>query len=251
MTAIKLAGDSFSGSGKIWDKEKGLARTLRALAVDNARRVSRDANISAFTDNSTGTAGDGFVDIPSSFDTFNASSAGGVPVSGFNTALGKVRDAQLVIANQLNLYRTKLGLPVLTVAGGTEVTPGTIPALDKTLSNASGTSAASHASFAAAVKVVKANQVKLTRAFAELETAVGLDTTPSGLRTSGISGVTLPAIPAVTAAAASPNTISVANGDGIAVLVYVANNVATLAAKFATFNTSAKATSHGLAVVAG
>lgn len=218
----------FSGSGRVFDRQIGLAAILRSMAVDNAIiRLAADEP-EGLTDNSTGTATLGYAAFPKTFSAFDASAGGGVQNTGFNTALGSVRNAHAVIAANIAGIRAALGLPALTVAEGTVATADTVAAVTKTATAGQGTAAVSFASFRASVAALAANQGVLAKAVAEIRAAVGLDTSMGVLDWGGEPNYVLAAIPA-TAANAAAGDPSVALADGTAVLTAAANNIATFA----------------------
>lgn len=236
MAAIIVKKGNFTGAGNLYAAgnpgDATLDNVIRGLAVDNARLKLQVSGILDFTDNSTGTAGASLVNLVDTPALFNASSAGGASLSGLNTAIGKVKNAQKVVANALNLARTALGLVSITASEGTEAAASTIPALDKTVTSTSGTSAVSFLSYVAAAYAMKSNQRKLLRALNEVLVANGSDKVLAAFLGSVSDDFTLLAIPAGAAGLASPNSKSVAVADANTFLTDLANNYATMAAKW-------------------
>jgi hypothetical protein len=232
--SIKVGLNHFTAASKVYSSQSdGLAAIVRNLAVDNARLKLQVAGVADFVNNSTGVVNgtngaNGLVDIVARPAIFNATSAGGFPVAAGNAALVKIRDAHRVMVNRINIARSNLGLPSLVTSEGTEVTAGTIAAMDRTSTAVAGTLAASYASYVASVAVVKANQRKLKRAYNEVITALDYTVLRSSMVGDVGADFTLAAIPVLVASATGNPSVS--NTDGIALLVASSNNVATLAA---------------------
>lgn len=245
MPGVRLSPDYFSGSGKLWDKKKGLSFVMSALARELALTAGRSVNADAMTDNSTGTAASSYAAIVVAPAKFDASSAGGAQLSGFNTSIGKVRNAIAVLAAATDGLASRIGLPAMTTSEGTIATPGTVPALDKTVTSASGTSAISHASYVATAKATLRSLAQLVRRMNGLAVATGQAKRAANLQiilgALPTTTIALAVIPAGSAAAASPNSISVSKADADAFLLAVANVVATLTAHFNAMNTAIKA----------
>lgn len=221
----------FQGSGKIWDRQGGLAALIRGLAVDNAILAIAALTPAAYTDNSGGTAGSSLLPIPVEFDVFDATAGGGVQASGFNTALGTVRNAHAVLATYLGNIRARLGLPAIAYAEGTIATPGTIPAVTATATAGTGTASVTRASFIAAAKVIAYNQGILAKGMSEIFAAIGEDFNMGGLNYDASRAYQFLAIPPVVANATA-GAPSVTTANGTALLVATRNNIATFAELF-------------------
>lgn len=119
-----------------------LFNMLKGIAIGEARRaldfgLAEKPIAADITDSSTGTS-DGTVKavaIPALFTSGGAGTC--APKAGFDTALGKLDDAFESLGTEINKARRKLGLTLLTL-NGTAATPGTIAALDKTLTGVDG-----------------------------------------------------------------------------------------------------------------
>lgn len=246
MTATKIKRDHFVGTSRVFTTDgDGLAAVLRGLAIDNARLKVEVSAVHDFTDNSTGTNGTiSFPGLPSG--SFDATSAGGATASALNTSLGKAQNAAKVMTNTINVARALLGLTALVCATGTEAAADTIPAQDKTNASTSGSTSAAYASTKAALAVAEGNMFKLAAGANEVLTAIGATAIPLP-KVNRASGVTLGAIPTVTASA--DGTGAAKNSDVVAELVALANAVATIAAAWnAAMNQSSPGALH---VVAG
>ena len=111
MTAIKVHKEYFQGSGRIWDREIGLGPIIKGLAIDNARLAIAVAAVLDFTDNSTGADGAPVANVvlPSAVIDASGSSVG-APKAGLDTATTKLDNAFAVLAQNINIARTRLGL---------------------------------------------------------------------------------------------------------------------------------------------
>jgi hypothetical protein len=225
-----------------------LSALIRALAVDNACSAITSLNPGAFTDNSTGVAAAGFTSINLAPTVYNAAGAAGAPVAGLNTALGDLASAHAVLASRVNSTRTRLGLTDLTTANGTVATPGTVPALVKTLVGTTGTGCVSYASYVATMTALQTNQSILIVALQEVEAALGQALTASTVPLVLPRSYALAAAPVGVASTGTGN--SVAATDGAAALTRLAANVATFAAKWNAVLTAIASTSRPLGVVA-
>jgi hypothetical protein len=236
MTAVRVRDSHFFGSSKVFGKESdALTAIVRGLAIDNARTKLEVAAITAFTDNSTGTASAepfSLVDAPvAASGVFDASSAGGVQRSAFNTSVGKINNAHAVLGKQLNLARSRVGLkPVSGLATGTIATAGTLPALDLTATTASGTSAVDHASYVAVCAVLKSNHRIVERAAKEVFASVGEPIVTDALTGAFDADYVLDAPGTVAAAATGASSVKLIDGTNL--LADMANNIASLAAKW-------------------
>jgi len=249
MPAIKVRRAKFSGASKVYDVgPEGLTAIVRGLAIDNARLAVAVSAVIDFTDNSTGTAGSTVADIPVIATIDSSSLSVGAPRAALNTALGVVDNAMAVVAENMNIARTRLGLPVLTYTG-TVATPGTIPAMTKTLTATTGALCATYASSVTAFDKAEANLKKLAYAMNEVLTAIGV--TPV---TIGILGN----IPVSAALVASGSTALSADGADAAsdasvdaALTALANGVAKLAAVYNAAFAGASTATTPLNVIAG
>lgn len=223
---IRVGSNFFSGAAQVHGKN-GLAGIVRALAQDIARSALVALNPSDLTDSSTGTNNPaGFVDavLPARFD---ASSAGGVQAAALNTALGKIANAHKVILTDLAPLRAKLGLDAVTMSFGTVGSAHTLPALDKTVTGATGSSAANFETGHSALLTTRDNHRKVLAAFAEVMVAAGKPKLPMPFRGSMKLADALTAPVTVAAGGTGNPAISKAQTD--AFLLAVANNLATLA----------------------
>jgi hypothetical protein len=174
MTATRVKPFHFSGAGKVHGRDAdALAAIVRGIAIDLAREKAATAAIGDLTDNTTGVAAASIVDLVLPMAVFDASSAGGAQQSGFNTAIGKFENASAVLGNHLNELRARLGLELVSWASGTIASAGTLPAQDKSVSTASGSSALNYESGRTAMLLAKQNLRKLVRAFNECMVALG------------------------------------------------------------------------------
>lgn len=211
-------------------------RVLQGLAIDNAADRWKTANPGDFTDNSTGTAGGSpwtIAELTIPTTAFDASAAGGAGATDFNTAEAAFEDVGKVMVNRLNLARNAIGLTAMTAASGTEVTAGTIPAMTKTTTSSSGTSAVDFTTGVASMQAMKDNLGRLIRGTNELLVAVGQ--APVSVSETGTElDVALVNVPAGTASADGTSSISKTVAD--AFFAALADGVAKLAAAFNAVN---------------
>lgn len=249
MTAIVVKKTSFSALSKLYQTgDAGLANIIRGLAIDNARVAMAVASLIDFTDNSTGTAGSTVADVPA-VATIDASSLSvGTPATALNTALGKLDNAFAVVAQNVNLARTRLGLPVLTYTG-TVAVAGTIPACDKTLAATSGTSTATFASTKTAIDKAEANLKKLAYATNDVLNAMGLAPVTVAIAGPIPVNVTIVATGTVSASASGSDAASDASVD--AALTALVNGVAKIAAVYNAAMAQASTATTPLNVIAG
>lgn len=203
---------------------------IRGLAIDNARAKVEIAQVPDLTDNSTGTAGTSIASMALQTSAFDATASGGADLTTFNAALVKVHNAQRILVNSMNNVRARLGLPIMTLVGGVQAAADTIPALDKTVSSASGTSAVDFTTGKAAMNVVRLNMNKLYEGLHDVMRAIGetnIANLDQGQGASGITQLNLATVPAATASASGASAISKASAD--AFFTAVANNIATIA----------------------
>jgi len=229
MATIKIKRHQFSGLSKVYSREPdGLAAILRGLAIDSARLKVEVSGVKQFTDNSTGAGGASIVALPIPSAAIDATSAGGAQTTALNTSLGKIANAGKVIANTINEASSLLGLPASSAATGAQAAADTIPALDKTGTSATGSSAATFASTVAAFKAAKDNLARLANGMNAVFEAVGVAKLSE--KNLGVHAIDLAlvAIPAATSVAAGPGAVAKADVD--AFLTAHANNIATLAA---------------------
>lgn len=230
MPAIKVTKKSFAGSARLYG-ENGLGAVIRGLAIDNANLKLQVAQVLDLTDNTTGTAsGTTLVDLVVPSAAFDATSAGGAQLTAFNAALVKYENAGKVLTNALNLARTRLGLSLPTAATGTEATASTIPAQDKTVATASGTSAVDYVTGRAAMVKAKANLRALAASMNEVLVAIGQAPLTINTKDAYPQSMNLVAVTAASASATGASAVSKAAAD--AFLTGLANNLATMAAKW-------------------
>lgn len=249
MPAVQIKPTSFSGLSALHDRgPKGLAAIIRGLAIDNARIRAASLSIAAITDSSTGVAGSaGDLPVPSA--PFDASTAGGAQLAAANTAFGKINNALKVLVNSSNAVRTPLGFDALTAAVGTEATANTVPALDKTVASASGTSAIDYATGRRAMLALKVNIHRLAAGVSDVAAAVGVDRLQLGLRGDMLSaGIALSDPGTATASATGASSVSQTAMN--AFLTAAANDVAAIAAKLGAVRTAVSSTAP-LSVAAG
>lgn len=249
MTALVVKRNSFSALSKLYSQAPdGLAQIIRGLAIDNARIAMAVASLIDFTDNSTGTAGSSVADVPA-VATIDASSLSvGTPATALNTALGKLDNAFAVVAQNVNLARTRLGLPTLTYTG-TVAVAGTIPACDKTLAATSGTSTATYASVKTAIDKAEANLKKLAYAANDVFTAMGLS--PTTVAIAGPIPVNTTIVAVGTASASSTGADAASDATVDAALTAIVNGIAKIAADYNTAMGQASTATTPLNVIAG
>ena len=205
-----------------------LFAALKGLAVDNARGKLAVAAVPDLTDSSTGTAGSAFTDsaIPSA--AFDATVAGGADLTTTNAALLKFENASKVLNNSLNNARSRIGLPNMSAASGTQASPNVIPAQDLTVSTANGTAAVDYASAKSAMSTAKSNLGMLMAGLNELRAALGMGPVPQGAyRGDTNASRAMLDVATVTASATGASSVSKAVMD--AFLASMANNLATFA----------------------
>lgn len=233
MSAIRVNTRHFSAAARVFEvTPTGLAACVRGLAIDHARIKIENANVVDFTDNTGGSAVGTLPALRTVFTSFNATAAGGSQTTALNTTLGKIRNAQRVMANTLNNARGRLGLSVVTPLEGTQATANTLPAQDLTSTAASGATAATAISAGAALNVARANQVKLARAANEIMTAIGSPAIKSLITGIVSSDYILALIPAATSSVDGTLAASAAEVDVF--LTALANNYASIAKQYNT-----------------
>lgn len=199
---------------------------LRSMAISLARTRIQDADFADLTDNTTGTPAAAFVDVPVPSAVFNASSAGGVQTTAFNTSMGKVENAGAVLVQSMNEVRAAVGLPLMTYAAGTVAAADTVPAQDLTATSASGTSSVDYQSVKAAIAVASANIGKLMTGFNQIRAALGFDKMSVSAYKGHFTNLALADIPTVVSDADGSD--SIATAAGTAALAAIANNLATI-----------------------
>jgi hypothetical protein len=224
MTALKLNKSARYGLTPFGEK------AFRALAIDNARMKVEIAEVADLTDNTTGTAGASVADIPVQTAKFDATSAGGAQRAAFNTALGKIENAGRVLTNSMNNVRARLGMTLLSAASGAQAAKDTIPAQDKTVTEATGTSAADFTTGKAAMLAAKDNVGRLLRSLNEIMIAIGEDELASSLAGDVASDDDLVALTAASASSDGSSSVSKAAAD--AFLTAVANALASIAGRW-------------------
>lgn len=252
MTATKVKLGQFTGLSKLHSKEAGgLASILRGLAIDNARIAIAVSSMTDFTDNSTGTSNGTVKQVTLPTAVIDASSLSvGSPVAGLNTAMGIFDNAVAVVAQQINLARTRLGLTLLTDStGGTVATPGTIPAITKALTATTGTGCATKASVVAKLGIVRANVYKLALAHNEVLVAMGL--TPLTINMTGNISSLLTLADSGTATASATGADAASDTVVDAALVALADSIAAIAASWNAAMAGTSTATTPLNVVAG
>jgi len=247
MTTLKVNQEYFASSGRLYGRD-GLGAAIRGLAIDHARIKIMAADIEDLTDNSTGInlAGAGLTDLAIPITAFDATLANGAQLAGFNTTVNVLENAMAVVAHAMNTARVKLGLTVYTYAG-TVAIANTVPAITKTVTAATGTSALDYVGGRAAMIQAKAHLRKLVHGLDEVFVALGEPRLVSGL-TGDYSGIALSAIADAAASASGASAISKADADDF--LGDFADNIATIAAKWNAVMVQASDTD-GLHVIAG
>ncbi|MCA1775271.1 MAG: hypothetical protein LC676_06580 [Loktanella sp.] len=223
----------FTGSGRIWDRQTGLAAVVRAMAQHMAKEAVDALTVGSMTDNTGGTAQTTFMRIPMNFAPFDSSSGGGANDAETNTALAALADAHAVLAEHVELVRPTLGLEPVSLGaghGGNIATSGTVPALTLSVADSQGTASVERKSTLAALDKVAQNQGVLAKAVNEARAAVGLPTDLGGLPFGGEPAYVLEAIGSVNAKAAEE--WSIADEDVSGALEIAADNMATMAALF-------------------
>lgn len=240
---IKVGSTYFSAGGNVPASVYGdtatLAKALQGVVVELGRLKVIEVNPGDFTDNSTGVSAGSIVDLVLPTAAYDATSAGGSPRAALNTAIGKIENAMAVVAENMATTRTALGLTALTYAG-TVATPGTIPALDKTLTATNGTSAVDYVSGTAKLTELKGSMRELVHCFNEVLVAVGATPLASALTGDFTLNYAIAAIADADASATGASSISDTVAD--AFLTAAAANIASMATKWnATFPLSATA----------
>lgn len=197
-------------------------KIMRALAQQMARTAC--SGIGATTDNSTGTAlGTTKLVLPAAFEEIEADGSNLAGKTTTDAALDKLADAIAVAANRGNAIATILGCTVLTDnTAGTVTTPGTIPALDKTVTGAA--TGVQDTEMNAARTAIHGALYNLVRQANQIAKAVGA--AEIRFADQGVLSDTLAAIPVSGGTAAAPG-VSKASVD--AALTLWANVVASLA----------------------
>ena len=227
---IRVSPAHFSGTSKVFGRDPDhLAAIIRGLAVDLIQMKIDAAEVGSFTDNSTGTAGAALVDLIVPSEPFDATAAGGAQLAGFDTAMGKLENAMAVLAQKLNLVRAVADLDPVAYQG-TVAAAGTIPALDKTITAASGAGAVSLASGSDRMALARLGLQRLVFAWNETMTAVGVPLVTNLEGSFAPAPLVIPTIPAAEASADGADAIAKAAAD--AFFTAAADNVAILAARF-------------------
>lgn len=134
---LSLAALNVSGAPRY------LRDALTALAQTSCRAIINASNPPAITDNSTGVAASGIAPV-AVLGRVTPSGANLSPRSNFNTAIGVVDNAISVLAKYLSdndftkVFTDGNGPTITLNATGTIATPGTIPAMTKSLSATDG-----------------------------------------------------------------------------------------------------------------
>jgi hypothetical protein len=230
---MKIGKDHFSGASNMYGSgNKSLTTAIRGLAIDLARlRIeAMTGSDLQFTDNSTGTDGGSVVALTTPVAAVSATGANAAAVAALNTALGKSQNALRVMGTLVNLARARLGLNPITFAGGTVATPGTIPAQDKTIATATGTSAADHASGIVALDVTKEKLRRLTWHMNEVLIAIG--EAPIVTEIKGQPPTMLLSVTPTVDASAATGIVALDRTQTNAFLLALANNVKSLSVKW-------------------
>jgi hypothetical protein len=201
---MKIGKNHFSGASNMYGTgNRSLNTVIRGIAIDLARtRVEAMTGSSLqFTDNSTGT-GFAIANLVLPVNPVDAVGGNAAQLAALNTALGKTENGMRVIGTVVNLVRGRIGLNQFTFGAGTVATAGTVPAQDKTVAAATGTSAAQHASGRAALVVARENMRKLVYYINEVLIALGSDPLINPL-TGQVPNLALADIPTVVASAAT------------------------------------------------
>lgn len=159
----KIKKGHFTGLSQLFNRDgHNLANILRLLAAQIVRNLVRSAVEAEeidladleYTDNSTGDAYTFIEDFALPKVPHTASGSTGVQIAAFNTANAGVLDALTVLVKNLDLLHVVIGIQRLD-GDGTVATPGTIPAVTKSITAAAGTAAADFDSVVAALTDVK------------------------------------------------------------------------------------------------
>ena len=227
---IRVSPAHFSGTSKVFGRDPDhLAAIIRGLAVDVIQMKIEAADVGSFTDNSTGTTGAALVDLTVPTEPFDATEAGGAQLAGFDTAMGKLENAMAVLAQKLNLVRAVADLDPV-IYEGTVAVAGTIAALDKTITAASGAGTVSFTTGSDRMAMARLGLQRLVSAWNETMTAAGMPVLANLAGAFAPSPLIIPTIPAAEASADGADAISKAAAD--AFFTAAADNVATLAADF-------------------
>lgn len=129
MTKILQGGVVADGSSA--------GQVLRELAQNMA--AERASNVTDLTDNSSGTSGSGTVAAISDVTAFTVTGTDLAPKSGFDTALGAIRDALKTLHTQVDTIATDVGVDLgFTYSGGGSDGSGTISAVTTDLTAVDG-----------------------------------------------------------------------------------------------------------------
>lgn len=219
--------------GQIYGAQDGsLGDIIVKLAQDNAR--VKLAALSDLTDNSTGTsAGTLAAQAGGNIARGTLSGTNLAPKAGFDTAVGKIKNAISTLIAQINVGFTPLGLPLITDSTGGTSGAGTIAALDKALTavNASAVDAVSGAASLEAIRnaliQVKGYANQLAYAAGRAEIGGLINATEKG---KFLNNRIVAAIPASgTAVAGTVTNSSILDADMDVELSVIANNIASLA----------------------
>lgn len=229
--AIKITKLKYSGAGKVHDQgEEGLSSVIRKLAQDSARtKLSGSADI---TDSSGGTAAGGLeAQAGTTMLPHTESGTNSAPKAGFDTATGKIANAQATLAGSLNTIFTDLGLDLITDNTGGTDGAGTIALLDLALIAAS-TLLVDEVTGRAVLEVIKTNTARLAGACNRVAVATGNTKIDFSLLGAGFDGgiITLDAIGATGASVDGTGNSTLSDVDVDAELAAIANNVADMAA---------------------
>lgn len=223
----------FSGLSKVYDADgDGLGPVVHGMLQTIGRLVA--ANVTDLTDSSSGTSNGNTVAAIPSLAAYTTAGTDLSPKAGWDTAMGKVRNAIATLAAQVNTIHAKLPVGALTDNSGGTSGAGTVAALDKTLTAVDGTDNTGLAYASAQAQVVAFRNAISELIVAVNKVAVATGKTALTDSTGGTPAYTA-TIPALTATSGSGVTGAAANGVadtvGDATLTAFAHAIATIAAK--------------------
>jgi hypothetical protein len=232
---VKVTKSFFSGLSKVFAADDGLSRVVRELSADLARlklqQLATAAEITDFTDSSTGTAAATFADMVQPVAAFDATSANGATRTDFNTAVDTVENAMAVLADGLNRARARVGFNAMS-APGTITTAFTVPAVTKSVNTTNGATSLDYSDGVLKMLIVKRNMKHLVGAWNELRVAMGFTPIADAINipTGYTASLALAAVANAAASATGASAISKAVADTF--LTKCADNIATMAAQW-------------------
>lgn len=225
---------SYTGGGGLATGR--LASHVQYLLGKEGARVVSDDGHADITDNSTGTAGNGIVDLSPPSVAYDGSGGAGASTqnadaSDLQAAIVTVEDALAVLMDAAGDIATLLDIPGNWGEGdGTVDTADTVAAVTKVVGNVTDTDAASFADFYAAAKEVQNNVATVARVVNECAVGVGLEAEPDG--SGGVPNVPERDLVSVTDVTADADGTSSVNHDVAETwLSACADAVAALASK--------------------